>query len=79
MEKLNPIIEANLTDVIKEHISERIDEEIEKRVEQFRKDLTYKKDQYLGEVLNGIRMYSESNYGEVTFRIIFENVVKMEK
>ena len=54
-----------------------MDEEIEKRVEQFRKDLISKKDQYLGEVLNGIRTEVEQNVGMINFRIIFENVVKV--
>ena len=79
MEKLNSNIEAQLNDVIKEHINKRMDEEIEKRVEEFRKDLTRKKDQYLGEVLNGIRMYAENEPGVINFRIIFENVVKVEE
>ena len=71
-------LEAQLNSLIKEYINKRMDEEIEKRVEQFRKDLTYKKDQYLGEVLNGIRTEVEQNVGMINFRIIFENVVKVE-
>ena len=70
-------LEAQLNGLIKEYINKRMDEEIEKRVEQFRKDLISKKDQYLGEVLNGIRTEVEQNVGMINFRIIFENVVKV--
>ena len=79
MELNNYSLESHISDCVEQVIKERIDEEIEKRVEQFRRELTYKKDQYLGEILSGIRMYTENNLGEITYKVIFENVVKVEK
>lgn len=79
MKNFDSRLEAQIEDMIEQHISEKMDEEIEKRVEQFRKDLKGKKDQYLGEVLRSIKMYAEHDLGVVNFRIVFENVVKVEK
>lgn len=72
-------LDSHINEYIEQMIKERIDEEIEKRVEQFRKELTYRKDQYIGEILGGIRLYTEQNIGEITYKVIFENVVKVEK
>lgn len=79
MELNNYSLESHINECVEQVIKERIDEEIEKRVEQFRRELTYKKDQYIGEILSGISIYCEKNLGEITYKVIFENVVKVER
>ena len=62
-----------------EHIiKSRIDAEIDKQVINFREKLESRKDEYLAEIMKGIRVAHETCVGEVNYKIIFENVVKHE-
>ena len=65
---------------IEEIISNRVDEEIEKKVEDFRYDLESRKDNYIAEIMKGIRIYHERDQysNGINYKIIFENVVKVE-
>lgn len=56
-------------------ISESIDKEIEDRVIAFHKELTERKDQYIAEVMKGIRIAHEYNPETMNmdYRIMFIN------
>lgn len=56
-------------------ISESVDKEIEDRVIAFHKELTERKDQYIAEVMKGIRIAHEYNPEtmNVDYRIMFIN------
>ena len=60
-------------------MSETIDKEIANRIEMFRKELTWRKDEYIAEVMKGIRIVHEHNPEGmyVDYRILFVN--KYEK
>ena len=61
-------------------ISESLDKEIECRTEAFRKELTNRKDQYIAEVMKGIRIAHEYNPQAMymDYRIIFINRYAVE-
>lgn len=78
-------MEQDFEDMIKEQvknvISVRIEIEIERQVERFRKKLEDRKDDYIAEVMKGIRIYHERdtmNTG-MNYKIIFENVYRLEE
>lgn len=56
-------------------ISESVDKEIEDRVIAFHKELTERKDQYIAEVMKGIRIAHEYNPETMSmdYRIMFIN------
>ena len=56
-------------------ISESVDKEIEDRVIAFHKELTERKDQYIAEVMKGIRIAHEYNPETMNmdYRILFVN------
>jgi len=56
-------------------ISERLDKEIEERTKEFYKELTERKDQYIAEVMKGIRLAHEYNPETMymDYRIMFIN------
>ena len=59
----------------------KIDEEIARKVEQFKRQLEDRKDNYIAEVMKGIRVYHEQSDREMcmNYRIIFENTYRIEK
>ena len=60
---------------VEEIISESIDKEIEDRTIAFHKELTERKDQYIAEVMKGIRIVHEYNAQGMymDYRIMFIN------
>ena len=66
---------------IKEIVKSKIDEEIDKKVKQFRRELEDKKDNYIAEIMRGIRIYHERDIGSMgmNYKIIFENIYRLEK
>lgn len=78
-------MENNLEEVLKKqveiYVSDKIEEEIVKKVEQYYKELTYRKDDYIAEIMKGIRILHEKdpmNLG-INYKIIFENKVELVK
>lgn len=74
-------IEQALKDSVEKLIKANITNEIEEEVERFRRKLESRKDQYIAEVMKGIRMYHERDMlsNGMNYKIIFENVVRLEK
>jgi len=68
-------IEDMILKEIRTTISERLDKEIEERTKEFYKELIERKDQYIAEVMKGIRLAHE--YSPETmhmdYRIMFIN------
>ena len=66
---------------IKEIVKSKIDEEIDKKVKQFRRELEDKKDNYIAEIMRGIRIYHERDIGSMgmNYKIIFENIYRLEE
>lgn len=60
---------------VKEMVSEKIDREIEERTKEFHKALTSRKDDYIAEVMKGIRIAHEYNPESMymDYRIMFIN------
>lgn len=60
---------------VKEMVSEKIDKEIEKRTKEFHKELTSRKDDYIAEVMKGIRIAQSYNPESMymDYRIMFIN------
>lgn len=74
-----------MEEIIKKIIEEKMQEEIKSKIEvetkKFYRELTERKDQYISEIMNGIRIYherDEMNLG-MNYTIIFKNFVRLEK
>lgn len=74
-------IENGIKLSVKQIVSKTIQQEIDKKVENFKRELEDRKDNYISEVMKGIRIYHErENQGiGINYRIIFENVTRLEK
>ena len=74
-------IHNTIKNAIKEIVTDKINNELKKKVEEFRDDLELRKDNYIAEVMKGIRITHEREMGGtgINYRIIFENVYKIEK
>lgn len=74
-------LEEMLKKDIKSIVSEKIDEEIEQKVNNFKKELEDRKDNYIAEIMKGIRVYHERDQMSVgiNYKIIFENIYRTEK
>ena len=74
----------NLEEVIKKEvkpiISDKIQEEIDEEVLKFRNKLMQRKDDYISEVMKGIRIFHErdTNSLGMNYRVIFENIYRIE-
>lgn len=70
-------LKNNVELIVRQNINKRIDE----KVEEFRKILEDNKDQYIAEVMKGIRIMHSQEPGEWTmnYKITFENVTRLEK
>ena len=68
-----------IKDVFKQEVSKKIDDEIDKKVKEFREELVNRKDNYIAEIMKGIRIYSEQQTinGYPRYQIVFENVYKI--
>lgn len=77
MDNLEEILKKN----IKSIVSEKIDEEIEQKVNNFKKELEDRKDNYIAEIMKGIRVYHERDIMSkgINYKIIFENIYRIEK
>ncbi len=75
------ILEEILKKNIKSIVSEKIDEEIEQKVINFKKELEDRKDNYIAEIMKGIRVYHERDISSmgINYKIIFENIYRIEK
>jgi len=61
-------------------ISEKIQQEIDEKVKDFRYELESRKDDYIAEIMKGIRINHERQAGSmgINYSIIFENIYKLE-
>lgn len=73
-------IEFGIKCSVKQIITEKVQEEIDKKVEQFRTELEDRKDNYIAEVMKGIRIYHERDMGSIgiNYKIVFENVYRID-
>jgi len=73
-------IEFTLENSIKQLVNEKISEEIKEKVRQFEIQLLDRKDQYIAEVMKGIRILHEQepNMNAMNYKIIFENIQRIE-
>lgn len=73
-------IENGIKISVKQIVSEKIQQEIDKKVESFKRELEDRKDNYISEVMKGIRIYHERDERSlgINYKIIFENVVRLE-
>ena len=69
-------IEHGIKCSIKQIIRAKVENEIEEQVEKFREKLEDRKDNYIAEIMKGIRINHEMNDVEhlLNYRITFENV-----
>ena len=74
-------IENGIKISVKEIVRSKIDKEIDEKVEKFRRELEDRKDDYIAEVMKGIRIYHGRDIGSegMNYKIIFENVYRLEK
>ena len=74
-------IENGIKISVKEIVRSKIDKEIDEEVEKFRRKLEDRKDDYIAEVMKGIRIYHERDIGSegINYKIIFKNVYRLEK
>jgi hypothetical protein len=68
-------IEKAIRQSVEKLISEELDKEIEERTKEFHKELTSRKDDYIAEVMKGIRIAQEYNPESMymDYRIMFIN------
>lgn len=74
-------IEHGIKCSLKQIITDKVNKEIEEEVEKFRRKLEDRKDNYISEIMKGIRIYHERDMGSlgVNYKIVFENVYRVEK
>lgn len=74
-------IENGIKISVEQIVKAKIDEEIDKKVEQFKIELEDRKDDYIAKVMKGIRIYHERDFESMgmNYKIIFENITKLEK
>ena len=75
------IIEFRIKERILKNVQEKVDNEINREVEKFRKKLEDRKDNFISEIMKGIRVYHEQEVGSmgINYKIIFENIYRIEK
>lgn len=73
-------LEETLRKSVEKLVSDSIQIEIDEKVDKFRKELVSRKDKYIAEVMKGIRIIHEHNCEtmHITYKIIFENIVKLD-
>ncbi len=74
-------IENGIKLSVKQIVSETIQQAIDEKVEKFKRELEDRKDNYIAEVMRGIRIYHERDMKSegINYRIVFENVYRLEK
>ena len=77
---MNIDIEEILKKIVKQNIETKIDKLIEDEVNEFTKRLLMRKDDYIAEVMKGIRILHERDMGSlgINYKIIFENITYLE-
>lgn len=68
-------IKFGIKNMVRACIVDEINNQIDNKVKEFKEQLESRKDQYIAEVMKGIRIAHESRLGEVTYKIVFENIV----
>lgn len=70
-------LKKNVEQIVKAKIEKEMSEEVEK----FANRLNARKDDYISEVMKGIRIYHERDARSrgINYKVIFENVVRLEK
>lgn len=77
--------EKFIEDMIKKSVEsiiyEKVEQEIKEEIKRFEQKLEDRKDQYIAEMMKGIRIYHERDVGSlgINYRIVFENVTRLEK
>ena len=73
-------IEEVLKKQITELIEAKIDSLIEDEVNNFTKQLLMRKDDYIAEIMKGIRILHEKDQftNSINYKIVFENIYKIE-
>ena len=75
------IIDRYLQDSLKKIITDKVDEEIEKKIDEFKRQLVDRRNQYISEIMKGIQIIHEQNPMDLSmnYKIIFENITRIEK
>lgn len=78
---MEDLIEFQIKTHVECLIRETVSNEINKKVEEFREQLENRKDTYIAEIMKGIRIVHERDAGGlgVNYKIIFENIYKIEQ
>ena len=73
-------IEEILKNEVKQNIEVKIDKLIEDEVNEFTKRLLMRKDDYISEIMKGIRILHEKDHfmNTINYKIIFENITYLE-
>ena len=74
---LGEMLKKNMEQIVRA----KVEEEIKQEVEKFVYKLESRKDEFIAEIMKGIRIYHERDNGSLgmNYKIIFENIVKLEK
>lgn len=74
-------IDKYLKDSLRNIIANSVDEEIDKKVQEFQNQLVDRRNQYIAEIMKGIQILYSRNIEDnsMNYKIIFENVVRIEK
>lgn len=77
MEKLSfdtdNLLESCIERYVETMVSARIGKEIENKVKEYEQELLSRRDEYIAEVMKGIRIEHEKRLGEINYRITFVN------
>jgi hypothetical protein len=73
-------IEEILKNEVKQNIEVKIDKLIEDEINDFTKQLLRRKDDYIAEIMKGIRILHERDHfmNTINYKIIFENITYLE-
>ncbi len=73
-------IEKYLKDSLHNIIAMNVDAEINKKVQEFQNQLIDRRDQYIAEIMKGIRIMHEQEplTNTMNYRIVFENIQRIE-
>ena len=77
---MNLDIEEILKKEVKQNIEVKIDKLIEDEIHNFTRQLLMRKDDYIAEVMKGIRILHERDMGSlgINYKIVFENITYLE-
>lgn len=70
-----------IKDAVAEQIASEVDEMIAKEIAKFERILIDRKDEYIAQIMKGIRFAHEYDPMRMSdnYRILFENIVRVEK